>query len=654
LIYFHNRIFRAAAFFSAALFAFLCSDQVLAQTQVERLVEKIRDEKIYLESPWLRLGHYRSKTFDGYESEALGPAFFFANDGKFNPQAELEATLRAIFSNNMRSFEKPQVPRQIARCQFPARTRWLMQRLAISEKDLPAANCPEFDEFRNRLSAKSATLVFSSYYVNNPSSSFGHTLLRLNRDQVKDRTGADLNDIGVNYAANPTTQNPILYAYLGMVGGFTGSYAILPYYYKVREYSDFESRDLWEYDLNLSQEEVDQAVNHIWEMGSTYFDYFYLAQNCSYHILRLLDVAAPRLSVSDRVPFYVIPIDSVRAVTKWPDLVSNIHFRPSIHTQVATRASQLSRQERAIFFEMLESDRSLENLKFKTKDEQTRARIADTLLDGIDFRHHRELLAGDEDLKAWKRRVLIERSRLPSTEPLKFSPLDRTRPDDAHRSARFSLGWGQDRFEKSLVEAEMRFALHDLMDPPEGYPQDAEVEFARLRLRYSEQNEKLSINELRLLSVSSIPPVSRLSPRASWRFRAGASQIFDRRCDGCVAVDIDVLGGVSSYLLESSQIAIQIYSLLGPSFEYSPRFKDVNALPVLLWTSGFRVRLAQRIMSLTEFDYKRVFDRDPFDSRRLNIGLRWSPDLVHAVDLRLRYDEGERRPETLFSYMHYF
>ena len=56
--------------------------------------------------------------------------------------------------------------------------------------------------------------------------------------------------------ANVTVSNGALYAVLGLVGGFTGSWSNLPYYYKVREYNNFEARDLWSYDLNLRPDEV--------------------------------------------------------------------------------------------------------------------------------------------------------------------------------------------------------------------------------------------------------------------------------------------------------------------------------------------------------------------------------------------------------------
>jgi len=70
---------------------------------------------------------------------------------------------------------------------------------------------------------------------------------------------------------------------------------IAPYYSKVNEYLFGESRDLWEYALDLEPSQVEWLVEHLWELvvnGS--FDYFYLDENCSFHLLSLLEIAQPQ------------------------------------------------------------------------------------------------------------------------------------------------------------------------------------------------------------------------------------------------------------------------------------------------------------------------------------------------------------------------
>ncbi|HEY5678025.1 MAG TPA: DUF4105 domain-containing protein, partial [Myxococcales bacterium] len=111
------------------------------------------------------------------------------------------------------------------------------------------------------------TLVFSSYYLNNPASAFGHTFLRLNKAAAA-QSGRrfELVDSGIDYAATADTHNAILYAFKGLTGLFQGHWNNYPYFYKVREYADYESRDLWEYDLDLTPQETARLVAHLWEL----------------------------------------------------------------------------------------------------------------------------------------------------------------------------------------------------------------------------------------------------------------------------------------------------------------------------------------------------------------------------------------------------
>src|SRR5262249_24426816 len=155
-------------------------------------------------------------------------------------------------------------------------------------------DCKDYVEFRDKVGGQSATMVFSSYYLGNPSSVFGHTLLRINKGDPGPSHAALL-DYGVNYAPVADMSNAVTYAWNGMFGGFHGVFTNLRYYYKVREYNDFESRDLWEYDLNLTPEEMAQLTRHLWELGFSDFPYYYLTKNCSYHLLAALEAAAPRL-----------------------------------------------------------------------------------------------------------------------------------------------------------------------------------------------------------------------------------------------------------------------------------------------------------------------------------------------------------------------
>ncbi len=83
----------------------------------------------------------------------------------------------------------------------------------------------------------------------------------------------------------------------GLLGLFRGDFRKVPFHFKVREYNDFESRDLWEYELAFSPAELELFAAHLWELGSTYFAYYYLSENCWYHVLASIEVVRPELDL---------------------------------------------------------------------------------------------------------------------------------------------------------------------------------------------------------------------------------------------------------------------------------------------------------------------------------------------------------------------
>ncbi len=162
-----------------------------------------------------------------------------------------------------------------------------MQQLNITEQQLPVISCPEFDQWFGQIKPYKATLIYATDFMGNPSSMFGHTLLRLD---PKDQKQLNLVSYAINYAATVNSEDNWSYAWKGLVGKYPGEYSLMPYYRKVKEYGDFESRDLWEYELSLNPEETAFLVKHIWEMQKVNFPYYFVSDNCAYRLLGLLDL----------------------------------------------------------------------------------------------------------------------------------------------------------------------------------------------------------------------------------------------------------------------------------------------------------------------------------------------------------------------------
>jgi len=258
----------------------------IAQTgsMQDAFIKKAIDNALWEKVEWLNLVHYQ-KEYGNYVSQVDDDRFFYASDGRKNPQAELIETIKHLFKTNDN-------PNQQTQCRFVARSEWLSGQLNIDKSLLPDVHCDEYLEWRGLTHADSVTMIFPAYHLNSPSSMFGHTLLRLDNSQS---SKSEWLSFAVNFGADINNDdNSLIYAYRGLAGGYPGIFITEPYFKKIQEYNRIEHRDIWEYKLNLSPQETQIMIDHLWELKTINFDYYFFDENCSYRLLELLEVARPK------------------------------------------------------------------------------------------------------------------------------------------------------------------------------------------------------------------------------------------------------------------------------------------------------------------------------------------------------------------------
>lgn len=200
-----------------------CSPLLAAPT-----VPEARLQQLAADPYWIALGHYERGKLGGWRSYVDDERFFLADNGESHPDAELAATLKALYAS-------PSLGDKHAQCVYPARTRWLRQQLQLD--DLPQPQCGEYDNWYRDINPHSAVLVFPAAYLNSPSSMFGHTLLRIDQADVTSNNTALLS-YALNFGAYiEGMDNSILYAWKGLMGGYPGLFALVPYREKLAEYS---------------------------------------------------------------------------------------------------------------------------------------------------------------------------------------------------------------------------------------------------------------------------------------------------------------------------------------------------------------------------------------------------------------------------------
>ena len=466
---------------------------------------------------WLRLLHYKSRYLGGYKSEADGKDFFLSENGKYDPVGELEKSY-LLFGTN----PKPADDHPI--CRFPLRFKWLNQKLGSPWK-VDISGCTTYISFFQKLAAKRASIIFSSYYLSNPNSAFGHTLLRLSR--FDDASETELLDYGINFAAESKGAGPIAYVVKGLFGGFDGRFHAIPYYYKIREYSNAEFRDLWSYELKLTQAQVFELVDHIWELGRTHFDYYYFDENCSYHLLALLEVVYPEKDLTSHFRFFAIPADTIREL-RVQGLIDNGKKRESTYSKLLRLSENLSAGDLRTAKTLAEDPKKQELLS--QKSDEKAAEILDVSIEAFDYYNSEKILRDDQKTKEIKKPLLDARAKNPviSADDVVKSDIKES-PAFTHSPVRLGLYQGYQHLLGQTTRFEFRTSFHDLLDPPDGSLKSGELEMGRLSVEHVQKDYNpggsFRLDQFSVLSGKSYADQNFWASPISWEVGLGVKQI---------------------------------------------------------------------------------------------------------------------------------
>lgn len=491
----------------------------------------VEQTKLYENPYWSKLLHYRNG-----ESEIDSDNFFISKNGKYDLKEELFETINSL-GNGKNS----------VLCRFPLRVKWLKEN--IPNLNITQYSCEELDKFISLVDGKSVTMVFPTAHINSPASMYGHTFIRISSNEE-----TPLISNAVNYAAATTDTNGLIFAYKGLFGEYEGRYSILPYYEKIKEYNNLEQRDIWEYDLDLNQEEIDKLVLHTYELKDSYSDYFFFKENCSYNVLWLLEVARPSLDLVSQFDFKTVPLDSIKVLQKY-NLIKNTNFRySSMRKMKFILNEKIENKEYVKGF--IKEDNEL-NDSLSTEDKIS---YLDLKISYLQYQRANNEYDKDEYLKKYLQ-LLKERSsyKQASTYDIKtpFNPID------SHDSARVSFFYNNnDSFEFSAKPV-----YNDMYDISDGYLQGAYIDFFDVNIK-KEKDENARLDRFTLLKIKSLAPQDLIFKPISWGIDVGYEHFKQRNDYLKVKPEIGVTFGQNRdfiYLMAGSNLyyknSEQLYSI---------------------------------------------------------------------------------------------
>ena len=444
----------------------------------QQLITLAKQKNLAAHPSWLRLHYYEQTSrqqssreqsgLSGYKSKITHSDFFISKAGKSDPQAELEAFITATIEQSKDGDES-------VACRFPARTYWLKQQLGLEQVE---SDCPDFDTWLQKLDPKRLSVVFAEEYPDRPVSAFGHTLMLIDSTVSL----ADPKAIDKAHALNDTVAgNPddsfIMYAINSAFGSYANDITIEPYPQKLADYLQKDNRDVWTYELKLTDAEVQQIMRHVYETKDLELPYHFTLDNCASEILRYIDVVRPEGNLLEEFTLAVVPSDVIRLLQK-EGLINQQNYFPA--------------------------DATLAQAKLNNPQ------LTDLSSSSIDSNH-----------------------QLVSTQ---LTPVDNN-PLNAHSLQRVMVGAGaQD--DTGYLSLAYRGGFNGPLDRPSGYPQNFQLEAGVVELRAYADDEKnkgnhnrVELQELTVLRGRSFNPINTArkgeSLLSSWGVNLQAIQVKD-------------------------------------------------------------------------------------------------------------------------------
>jgi hypothetical protein len=566
--------------------------------------------KLSQHQQWYRLLHFKNN-----QSEIDDPSFFFAKDGKTNPKSELTAFLQQLHTDTSDDENS-------TLCRYPSRGAWVLEQIPQLKQQIYIPKCQKLQKELKELNPKHITLVLASAHINSPASAFGHTFLRIDANP-----NTPLLSYAVNYAAQTTETNGFVYAYKGLTGGYKGRYSIDPYYKKLKEYANLEQRDIWEYALELSKEEIERMVLHIFEIRHFYADYLFLTENCSYNLLWLLEIATQKSNLINQFNYKAIPIDTLRAVIA-QKLVKKVSYRASKRREILSIQKPI--QNNPLAHSFAQSDEyNLSQITMLSKTEQIAAlELASSLL-------KIKLENGDISKKSYLPKflkLLKARSKLGIQK--KEAIQTPTNPTQGHLSTKSTLAYTGN----NAIKASIKIAYHDIYDNDDGYIPGAFINFFDTSFEYDKA--EFDLEHINLLEIKSYAIQDSIFKPLSWEVAVGAKALFNNELHSYLKAG----GGVTL-----GQDNLYVYTTLTPTLYYRKKTEESLALNVgLLYNPTPSLKLGL-LNSQEWFSNKREMTRvEPFVTYSFN--QEW------ALNIKHQYHEIDKLKsnETTLSLFWYF
>lgn len=492
---------------------------------------------------WRKLLHYVQPGLGiGPEaSDVISTDFFLSGDGRNDTYAELVATIDAMHA------PVGDNPDHHAQCRFPGRYIWL-KRSGLTDEGLADVACGEYRKWLGFEKVTGASLVFVSGHLENPSSFYGHLMLRLNTEFAGRNDPNQLLGRALNHGAvYPDNENGIAYIFNGLTGGYPATFSEMSYFNHGHEWNEEELRDAWEYELDLTDEQLELLLAHTWEMKSTFVPYFFMKQNCGYRIAEMVSVVLEGTLLPDDKPWST-PVDVLDTASQFQNgdrpLIRQTRLLASRQTVFRERYRELAASEkdmvRAFIARPPQSvDQAIAGLSI---DRQSA--VLETLLDYYNMDQSRG--GQTPESRDIRNRLIVARMQRPSGAT--HVDLARADPNEGNKTSLFEVTVGNHSEFGATAQVRLRGAYNDFLTRSPGSLAYSELTLGDIRVDANEAGLYLRSAEILRITTLSLSETGLPDDGGmAWRLRFGIEQD-SLECDDCLVGYVEGGAGVAGEL----------------------------------------------------------------------------------------------------------
>lgn len=633
---------------SLALF-FLLTTSAIGQSKtqntllVQQYIEQAKSINLDRDPYWLALGRYKKNLLNShYTSDISSAQFFLAPDGRYSPEKELESTIAEIFKDPKNDSIKD--PNLHAQCRFIARFNWLKKKLKVRNEDIPRVECSAYQKWTSNNQIQSVSLIFATGYLGNPASFFGHPLMKFNL--ANEATPTELLDVSVNYGAvTPDQENPFIYAMKGLFGGYHATFSHRSFFYSNHNYSEVELRDMWDYQLNLTKEEIDQLVNHTWELLGQHFPYYFLDDNCASRMAELLEIIVGTKLNRDYLP-WAVPFtffDNLANKNKQngQPIITKFTYIPSRQARFRSKFLALEQIEKNAVKTAVKDENYFDKSDYKDLSQDQKIRILDTLFDYNSFIASSQ--KENPTVSQNKQKYLQQRLQLPAKK-IQWPEVQNSPLHQGQKSELTGISYLTTENRGTGWEFRLRPAYYDYLALDFGRPENSSLGIFDFKFIYLNNNFKLQ--SLDLISVETLNISKTGLPGDggfAWKLQIGYDHL-NLECTRCSLFKLDLGVGQGYEILDK-----HTFYLMLDIRNQTPTL-DSGYFPITPNT-GLILKLGQNWKTQLTFGQRHYLDGQ---RGKENI-FKWENRFGESRtwDIRFIYEEHQSRQSKL-SYNYYW